>query len=326
MGRIDGWGWTPLGVKMLGMAVFLGTMLVCSLLYLFQAQLISREKNYQDGGFSLSEITAYKRLEGQDALALSFDHPHQADSETVKVGRSYILLLSYQLRSNLYQDNDSDEEESFALYYYTYGDQLGERQELDVLKVLRDKGYHRIYTELPEKNWKMSLYSDGKDDYLGLKSDQQKSLYLNIRTQQLQEEQPGEEIVYGLAAPYSERLSFYDLKTDESGLSISSFPLIQYPEDEDSTPREPKVTKIPATTAYLQVLEDYDSIYFLKENMSLEEGLALQREFAPDSRESYWEMIVGSGGKRRILRVTDRKQFEQAIKEDRPDGKTSAKK
>ena len=105
------------------------------------------------------------------------------------------IILHHHPLSDVYKrqdQNKKDPEEYFKIRYYRLGKEDGEGQIIDVLKLAQEKGY-------PTINGSMDtiMYSDGKDDYVGVDLSDDDSLFINLRTQKVTQKRPKETIEFG---------------------------------------------------------------------------------------------------------------------------------
>lgn len=167
---------------------------IWSFFFLKEASYVVKDRNYTYRGKG-QRLTNYLMLDEEDTglpiIALSFEKVDENwSSYGYAIGRHYLALQDSKLSQT--DQNKKDPEEYFKIRYYQLGKEEGEGHLIDVLKLAQEKGYPTINGSMDS-----IMYSDGKDDYVGVNLADENYLFINLRTQEVSQKRPKETIQFG---------------------------------------------------------------------------------------------------------------------------------
>ena len=207
---------------------------ICSFFFLKEASYVVKDRNYTYTGKG-QRLTNYLMLDEEDTgipiIALSFEKVDENwSSYGYAIGRHYLALQDSKLSQT--DQNKKDPEEYFKIRYYQLGKEDGEGHLIDVLKLAQDKGYPTINGSMDS-----IMYSDGKDDYVGVNLSDEDYLFINLRTQEVSQKRPKETIQFGYSGIHRfASLAYYtaDFYKEKEKIDIS-LPWIHYQKEKASS-------------------------------------------------------------------------------------------
>ena len=262
-----------------------------SFFFLKEAGYVVNERNYTYTGKG-QRLTNYLMLDEEDTglpiIALSFEKVDENWSRYGHaIGRHYLALQDSKLSQT--DQNKKDPEEYFKIRYYRLGKEDGEGQIIDVLKLAQEKGY-------PTINGSMDtiMYSDGKDDYVGVNLSDDDSLFINLRTQKVTQKRPKETIQFGYSGLHRlASLAYYtaDFYKEKEKIDIS-LPWIHYNKEKTSSYDRADTSSTSEKKAkdskLLTLLKKYGFLVILKENLTSSDRESLIRNLYSDASDLVW--------------------------------------
>lgn len=270
MKKFKNWKWQMWQVHLMGVAIFFLTMAIWFGVYYFHRVMVVKDRDYIFYGQDQDIRRAVFINDGQAvALALT-DNDYD-----ISIGRQYIVIKESKLKANTNEHVDS--EEYYRLHYYPFArNKLGKKQTLDLLKLLKEEGITSF------ESVDGSVYSDGKDDILGIHLNDDQYLYLNLTSKKLTKKKPKEEIIRTQSKELKEMNSpgstemdhFVDgIDFDEDRIRITS--------DEEDKMKLSFDLDYSINTEVTSILQQGGQIYFLKERMTLEDYNAASKWIRP---------------------------------------------
>ena len=266
-----------------------------SFFYLKEAAYVVKDRDYEYVGRG-QWLTDCVKLDEKDTglpiIALSFKKDDEDwNSTDYAVGHQYLAFQDSKLSKT--DQNKKDPEEYFKIRYYRLGKEEGEGQVIDVLKLAQEKGYKTI-------NGSMNsiMYSDGKDDYVGVRIIEDNYLFINLRTQKVSQKRPKEAIQYGYSgirqitsSLYYRTPTFYE---DEEKTSIN-LPWIRYKKEKISKTSDSSTTSTTSEkkvkdSELLSLLKKYGFLIVLKEDMTFSDGESIIRNLYADATDFFWSV------------------------------------
>jgi len=207
-----------------------------------------------------------------------------------------------------------DKEEYFLIRYYKLGQEKGEGQTIDVLKLVQDMGYITI-----EGKMENLMYSDGKDEYVKIQIKDNDEIYVNLTSKKAIKKQPKEEIHFGYGGLYRvlSSPSFITGIYKDGGENVTTdWPTLFSYKKNDYQSRLTDSDSKPEDSLTLSILKEYGFIVVLKENMTLNDSITLTKMFFPDAGSFYWSIDRNytKSGEKEIIRTEE--EFKQVIKEE----------
>ena len=177
MKKLENFSWQMWQIYALAALVVFIVGGACSFFFVKEATYVVKERNYVYKGKNL-RLTNYVTIGENEPefpmIALSFkEDDNERGSSIFAVGRKYLAVQdSKQYDGTL---KKKDKEEYFRIRYYQLGQEKGEGQTIDALKLVQDMGYVSINGELDNQ-----MYSDGKNDYVKIQIDYNNEIYINL--------------------------------------------------------------------------------------------------------------------------------------------------
>lgn len=264
---------------------------ICSFFYLKEAGYVVNERNYTYVGKG-QRLTNYLMLDEEDTglpiIALSFEKVDENwSSYGYAIGRHYLALQDSKL--SRIDQTKKDPEEYFKIRYYQLGKEDGEGQIIDVLKLVQDKGYPTINGSMDS-----IMYSDGKDDYVGVNLSDEDYLFINLRTQEVSQKRPKETIQFGYSGIHRfASLAYYtaDFYKEKEKIDIS-LPWIHYQKEKvssyDRADTSSSSEKKAKDSKLLTLLKKYGFLVVLKENLTSYDRESLIRNLYSDASDFVW--------------------------------------
>lgn len=261
---------------------------ICSFFYLKEAGYVVTERNYTYVGKG-QRLTDFKKVEGVDVgfpiLAISFkEDGYTWRSYQYAVGHRYLAFQDSKLGKT--KLNEKDPEEYFKIRYYLMGEEKGEGHTIDVLKIAQKMGYKSIKGEMQS-----TMYSDGKDDYVEVNLQGDKSLFINLRTQKASQNRPKERIRYGYKGIYK-GLSNPEFYTKNYWNDVSqtkvSWPWVQYVRTDEEQSITSNSEEKEEDSKLLSLLKNYGFLLILEEDRTLSNSQSLVQELFPDATNFGW--------------------------------------
>lgn len=276
---------------------------------------VAKEQNYVYKGKNqrLTNYTTIGETEPEfPMIALSFKESDGWSYYDFAVGRKFLAFQdSKQYGGRL---KAKDKEEYFRIRYYKLGQEQGDGQTIDVLKLVQDMGYVTIEGEMDNL-----MYSDGKDEYVKIQIKDNDEIYVNLTSKKATKKQPKEEIRFGYGGFYrvlsSPTFITEAYKDDRKNVSIYWPTLFSYKKNDYQSRLTDSDSK-PEDSLTLSILKKYGFIVVLKENMTLNDSITLTKMFFPDADSFYWSIDekYTKSGKEEIIRTEE--DFKQVIKEE----------
>ena len=319
MKKLENFSWQMWQIYALAALVIFAVAGTCSFFFTKEAAYVVKERNYAYKGKNqrLTDYTAIGETELEfPMIALSFKEGDGWSSYDFAVGRKFLAFQdSKQYMGTL---KEKDKEEYFRIRYYKLGQEQGDGQTIDVLKLVQDMGYISIEGEMDNL-----MYSDGKDDYAKIRINDNDEIYVNLTSRKATKKRPKEAIHFGYGGLYRilSSPSFITEAYDDRINRTNHWPtLFSYKKndyqsrltDDDSEDSN----KRPKDSLLLSILKKYGYIVVLKENMTLNDSITLTKMFFPDSDYFYWSIgkKYTKSGKEELIRTEE--EFKQVIKEE----------
>lgn len=310
---------------------FIGSL--CSFFYIKDADYIVHERNYVYVGKG-QRLTNYEKVKGLDTgfpiLALSLKNTDEDGyDDQIAVGHNYIAFQDSKLGH--VNQNEKDPEEYFKIRYYLIGEEKGEGHTIDALKMVQKLGYKTI-----NGNMEPTMYSDGKDEYVGVQVTDKESIYFNLRTQKESHKRPKKTIQYGYKGIYRvlSNPDFITEKFDEEEDNTNiSWPWVHYkqPKKEMTTTSDSSYStsassdEKPEDSKLLSLLKKYGFLLVLEEDRNLSSSQSLVSELFPDATHFVWfinDDYIKDGHNEYIhnieelIQVVDEKKVEKAYENE----------
>lgn len=317
MKKLENFSWQMWQIYALAALVIFLVAGTCSFFFTKEAAYVVKERNYIYKGKNqrLTDYTTIGETEPEfPMIALSFKESDGWSSYDFAVGRKFLAFQdSKQYGGRL---KAKDKEEYFRIRYYKLGQEQGDGQTIDILKLVQDMGYVTIEGEMDNL-----MYSDGKDEYVKIQIKDNDEIYVNLTNKKATKKRPQEEIHFGYGGLYrvlsSPSFITEAYKDDRINVSIYWAALFSYDyqsrlTDSDSDDSNSK----PEDSPTLSMLKKYGFIVVLKENMPLNDSITLTKMFFPDADYFYWSIDekYTKSGKEEIIRTEE--EFKQVIKEE----------
>ena len=266
---------------------------IWSFFFLKEASYVVKDRYYTYTGKG-QRLTNYLMLDEEDTglpiIALSFEKVDENwSSYGYAIGRHYLALQDSKLSQ--IDQNKKDPEEYFKIRYYQLGKEDGEGHLIDVLKLAQERGYPTINGTMDS-----IMYSDGKDDYVGVNLSDEDYLFINLRTQEVSQERPKETIQFGYSGNHHlASLDYHsaDFYEDKEKTDIS-FPWVHYKKWETSSYRSTDTSstgeKKVKDSKLFTLLKKYGFLVVLKENMTLSDCESFIRKLYTDASDFVWEI------------------------------------
>ncbi|KXT64488.1 hypothetical protein [Streptococcus sp. DD04] len=317
MKKLENFSWQMWQIYALAALVIFLVAGTCSFFFTKEAAYVAKERTYVYKGKNqrLTDYTTIGETEPEfPMIALSFKESDEWSPYDFAVGRKFLAFQdSKQYGGRL---KAKDKEEYFRIRYYKLGQEQGDGQTIDVLKLVQDMGYVTIEGEMDNL-----MYSDGKDEYVKIQIKDNDEIYVNLTNKKATKKRPQEEIHFGYGGLYrvlsSPSFITEAYKDDRINVSIYWAALFSYDyqsrlTDSDSDDSNSK----PEDSPTLSMLKKYGFIVVLKENMPLNDSITLTKMFFPDADYFYWSIDekYTKSGKEEIIRTEE--EFKQVIKEE----------
>ncbi|WP_148877599.1 hypothetical protein [Streptococcus sp. Marseille-P7375] len=321
MKKLENFSWQMWQIYALAALVIFVIAGACSFFFTKEAAYVVKERNYVYKGKNqrLTDYIAIAETSPEfPMMALSFKESDEWSSYDFAVGRKFLAFQdSKQYVGTL---KEKDKEEYFRIRYYKLlGQEQGDGQTIDVLKLVQDMGYVTIEGEMDNL-----MYSDGKDEYVKIQIKDNDEIYVNLTTKKATKKRPKEAIHFGYGGIYrvlSSPSFITEAYKDDSENVTTDWPtLFSYKKndyqsrltdsDADDSDRKPEDSLL------LSILKKYGYIVVLKENMPLNDSITLTKMFFPDADSFYWSIgrEYTKSGKAEIIRTEE--EFKQVIKEE----------
>lgn len=264
---------------------------IWSFFFLKEASYVVKDRNYTYRGKG-QRLTNYLMLDEEDTglpiIALSFEKVDENwSSYGYAIGRQYLALQDSKL--SRIDQNKKDPEEYFKIRYYQLGKEDGEGQIIDVLKLAQDKGYPTINGSMDS-----IMYSDGKDDYVGVNIADEDYLFINLRTQEVSQKRPKETVQFGYSGLHRfASLAYYtaDFYKEKEKIDIS-LPWIHYQKEKassyDRADTSSSSEKKAKDSRLLSLLKKYGFLVILKENLTSSDRESIIRNLYSDASDLVW--------------------------------------
>ena len=315
MKKLENFSWQMWQIYALAALVIFAVAGACSFFFTKEAAYVVKERNYAYKGKNqrLTDYTAIGETELEfPMIALSFKEGDGWSSYDFAVGRKFLAFQdSKQYMGTL---KEKDKEEYFRIRYYKLGQEQGDGQTIDVLKLVQDMGYISIEGEMDNL-----MYSDGKDEYVKIQIKDNDEIYVNLTSKKATKRQPKEEIRFGYGGFYrvlsSPSFITEAYKDDRKNVSIYWPTLFSYKKNDYQSRLTDSDSK-PEDSLTLSILKKYGFIVVLKENMTLNDSITLTKMFFPDADSFYWSINekYTKSGKEEMIRTEE--EFKQVIKEE----------
>lgn len=320
MKKLENFSWQMWQIYALAALVIFVVAGACSFFFTKEAAYVIKERNYVYKGKNqrLTDYTSIGETEPEfPMIALSFKESDGWSSYDFSVGRKFLAFQdSKQYGGRL---KAKDKEEYFRIRYYKLGQEQGDGQTIDVLKLVQDMGYVTIEGEMDNL-----MYSDGKDEYVKIQIKDNDEVYVNLTSKKATKKQPKEAIHFGYGGLYrvlSSPSFITEAYKDDSKNVTNYWPtLFSYKRNDyqsrltDSNSDDSNSK--PEDSLTLSILKKYGYIVVLKENMPLNDSITLTKMFFPDAGSFYWSIDRNytKSGKEEIIRTEE--EFKQVIKEE----------
>ena len=263
---------------------------IWSFFYLKEAAYVVNERSYDYVGRG-QRLTDYVTIDEEEIgfpiIALSFKKDDKDwNSLDYAVGHQYLAFQDSKLRK--ISQNRKDSEEYFKIRYYQLGKEDGEGHLIDVLKIAQEKGYKTI-------NGSMNsiMYSDGKDDYVGVRVTDDDVLFINLRTQKVSQKRPKEAIKFSFSGNRQVDSSL-DYKTSTYYEEIEKMdidlPWIRYKKEEENNDETSDSSTSPTfsekkvkDSQLLSMLKKYGFLIILKKNITFSDGESIMKNLFTDA-------------------------------------------
>ena len=315
MKKLENFSWQMWQIYALAALVIFAVAGTCSFFFTKEAAYVAKEQNYVYKGKNqrLTNYTTIGETEPEfPMIALSFKESDGWSYYDFAVGRKFLAFQdSKQYGGRL---KAKDKEEYFRIRYYKLGQEQGDGQTIDVLKLVQDMGYVTIEGEMDNL-----MYSDGKDEYVKIQIKDNDEIYVNLTSKKATKRQPKEEIRFGYGGFYrvlsSPSFITEAYKDDRKNVSIYWPTLFSYKKNDYQSRLTDSDSK-PEDSLTLSILKKYGFIVVLKENMTLNDSITLTKMFFPDADSFYWSINekYTKSGKEEMIRTEE--EFKQVIKEE----------
>ena len=315
MKKLENFSWQMWQIYALAALVIFLVAGTCSFFFTKETAYVAKEQNYVYKGKNqrLTNYTTIGETEPEfPMIALSFKESDEWSPYDFAVGRKFLAFQdSKQYVGTL---KAKDKEEYFRIRYYKLGQEKGEGQTIDVLKLVQDMGYVTIEGKMDNL-----MYSDGKDEYVKIQIKDNDEIYVNLTSKKATKKQPKEEIRFGYGGFYrvlsSPTFITEAYKDDRKNVSIYWPSLFSYKKNDYQSRLTDSDSK-PEDSLTLSILKKYGFIVVLKENMTLNDSITLTKMFFPDADSFYWSVDekYTKSGKEEIIRTEE--DFKQVIKEE----------
>ena len=315
MKKLENFSWQMWQIYALAALVIFLVAGTCSFFFTKETAYVAKEQNYVYKGKNqrLTNYTTIGETEPEfPMIALSFKESDGWSYYDFAVGRKFLAFQdSKQYGGRL---KAKDKEEYFRIRYYKLGQEQGDGQTIDVLKLVQDMGYVTIEGEMDNL-----MYSDGKDEYVKIQIKDNDEIYVNLTSKKATKKQPKEEIRFGYGRFYrvlsSPTFITEAYKDDRKNVSIYWPTLFSYKKNDYQSRLTDSDSK-PEDSLTLSILKKYGFIVVLKENMTLNDSITLTKMFFPDADSFYWSIDekYTKSGKEEIIRTEE--DFKQVIKEE----------
>ena len=315
MKKLENFSWQMWQIYALAALVIFLVAGTCSFFFTKETAYVAKEQNYVYKGKNqrLTNYTTIGETEPEfPMIALSFKESDGWSYYDFAVGRKFLAFQdSKQYGGRL---KAKDKEEYFRIRYYKLGQEQGDGQTIDVLKLVQDMGYVTIEGEMDNL-----MYSDGKDEYVKIQIKDNDEIYVNLTSKKATKKQPKEEIRFGYGGFYrvlsSPTFIREVYKDDRKNVSIYWPTLVSYKKSDYQSRLTDSDSK-PEDSLTLSILKKYGFIVVLKENMTLNDSITLTKMFFPDADSFYWSIDekYTKSGKEEIIRTEE--DFKQVIKEE----------
>ena len=293
---------------------------IWSFFFLKEASYVVKDRNYTYTGKG-QRLTNYLMLDEEDTglpiIALSFEKVDENwSSYGYAIGRHYLALQDSKLSK--IDQNKKDPEEYFKIRYYQLGKEDGEGQTIDVLKLAQDKGYPTINGSMDS-----IMYSDGKDDYVGVDLADEDYLFINLRTQEVSQKRPKEAIQYGYSGIHQIASSLYyrtpTFYEDEDKTSID-LPWIRYKKEKVSETSDSSTTSATSEkkvkdSELLSLLKKYGFLIVLKEDMTFSDAESIIKNLYADASDFFWSVKPAYTKSGKMEYVHTDEELQQVIDE-----------
>ena len=321
MKKLENFSWQMWQIYALATLVIFLVAGACSFSFTKEAAYVIKERNYVYNGKNqrLTDYIAIVETEPEFPMfALSFKESDGWSSYDFAVGRKFLAFQdSKQYVGTL---KEKDKEEYFRIRYYKLlGQEQGDGQTIDVLKLVQDMGYVTIEGKMDNL-----MYSDGKDEYVKIQIKDNDEIYVNLTSKKATKKRPKETIRFGYGGLYrvlsSPSFDTEAYKDDSENVTTDWPTLFSYEKndyqsrltdgDSDDSVRKPEDSLL------LSILKKYGYIVVFKENMPLNDSITLTKMFFPDADSFSWRigMEYTKSGKAEIIRTEE--EFKQVIKEE----------
>ena len=315
MKKLENFSWQMWQIYALAALVIFAVAGTCSFFFTKEAAYVAKEQNYVYKGKNqrLTDYTAIGETELEfPMIALSFKEGDGWSSYDFAVGRKFLAFQdSKQYVGTL---KAKDKEEYFRIRYYKLGQEQGDGQTIDVLKLVQDMGYVTIEGEMDNL-----MYSDGKDEYVKIQIKDNDEIYVNLTSKKATKKQPKEAIHFGYGGIYRvlSSPSFITGIYKDGGENVTTdWPtLFSYKKNDYQSRLTDSDSKLEDSLT-LSILKEYGFIVVLKENMTLNDSITLTKMFFPDAGSFYWSIDRNytKSGEKEIIRTEE--EFKQVIKEE----------
>ena len=315
MKKLENFSWQMWQIYALAALVIFAVAGTCSFFFTKEAAYVAKEQNYVYKGKNqrLTNYTTIGETEPEfPMIALSFKESDEWSPYDFAVGRKFLAFQdSKQYGGRL---KAKDKEEYFRIRYYKLGQEQGDGQTIDVLKLVQDMGYVTIEGEMDNL-----MYSDGKDEYVKIQIKDNDEVYVNLTSKKATKKQPKEAIHFGYGGIYrvlsSPSFITEAYKDDRKNVSIYWPTLFSYKKNDYQSRLTDSDSK-PEDSLTLSILKKYGFIVVLKENMTLNDSITLTKMFFPDADSFYWSINekYTKSGKEEMIRTEE--EFKQVIKEE----------
>lgn len=315
MKKLENFSWQMWQIYALAALVIFAVAGTCSFFFTKEAAYVVKERNYIYKGKNqrLTDYTTIGETEPEfPMIALSFKEIDEWSPYDFAVGRKFLAFQdSKQYRGRL---KAKDKEEYFRIRYYKLGQEKGEGQTIDVLKLVQDMGYVTIEGKMDNL-----MYSDGKDEYVKIQIKDNDEIYVNLTSKKATKKQPKEAIHFGYGGLYRvlSSPSFITGIYKDSGENVTTdWPtLFSYKKNAYQSRLTDSDSKLEDSLT-LSILKEYGFIVVLKENMTLNDSITLTKMFFPDAGSFYWSIDRNytKSGEKEIIRTEE--EFKQVIKEE----------
>ena len=315
MKKLENFSWQMWQIYALAALVIFAVAGACSFFFTKEAAYVVKEQNYVYKGKNqrLTDYTAIGETEPEfPMIALSFKESDEWSSYDFAVGRKFLAFQdSKQYGGRL---KAKDKEEYFRIRYYKLGQEQGDGQTIDVLKLVQDMGYVTIEGEMDNL-----MYSDGKDEYVKIQIKDNDEIYVNLTSKKATKKQPKEAIHFGYGGLYrilSSPSFITGIYKDDSENVTTDWPTLFSYKKNDYQSRLTNSDSKPEDSLTLSILKEYGFIVVLKENMPLNDSITLTIMFFPDAGSFYWSIDRNytKSGEEELIRTEE--EFKQVVKEE----------